>query len=304
MSRTKSNPIEYEFGGPFGALSTMVSLPIVIYFLYFLCTGSDNCFSIFPFDFPSFPDFSNIEFWNTNAFLSCILWIVWLIVLQFILPGKIVKGVKLEDGTQLEYKINGFLSFILSIIVIITCQYFHIINLGFIYNHYISYITSSVLISLLLSIYLYINSFNNGGNRNKNKILAQGGNTGNFIYDFFIGRELNPRIFSFDLKVFCELKPGLIGWIIIDYSMAIHQYELYGNISNGMILVCLFQTIYVADALWFEQSILTTMDVTTDGFGYMLAFGDLAWVPFTYSLQARYLATIDFFQWDIIIVIN
>ena len=36
-----------------------------------------------------------------------------------------------------------------------------------------------------------------------------------------------------------------------------------------------------------EQAILTTMDITTDGFGYMLAFGDLAWVPFTYSLQAR-----------------
>ncbi len=31
------------------------------------------------------------------------------------------------------------------------------------------------------------------------------------------------------------------------------------------------------------------MDITTDGFGFMLAAGDLAWVPFTYSLQARYL---------------
>ena len=31
------------------------------------------------------------------------------------------------------------------------------------------------------------------------------------------------------------------------------------------------------------------MDITTDGFGFMLAGGDLAWVPFTYSLQARYL---------------
>lgn len=30
-------------------------------------------------------------------------------------------------------------------------------------------------------------------------------------------------------------------------------------------------------------------DITTDGFGFMLAFGDLAWVPFTYSLQARVL---------------
>lgn len=33
------------------------------------------------------------------------------------------------------------------------------------------------------------------------------------------------------------------------------------------------------------------MDITTDGFGYMLSFGDLAWVPFVYSLQARYLVS-------------
>lgn len=32
--------------------------------------------------------------------------------------------------------------------------------------------------------------------------------TGYRIYDFFIGRELNPRIGSFDLKEFCELYPG------------------------------------------------------------------------------------------------
>ena len=31
------------------------------------------------------------------------------------------------------------------------------------------------------------------------------------------------------------------------------------------------------------------MDITTDGFGFMLAVGDLAWVPFVYSLQPRYL---------------
>ena len=32
------------------------------------------------------------------------------------------------------------------------------------------------------------------------------------------------------------------------------------------------------------------MDITTDGFGHMLSFGDLAWVPFTYTMQARFLA--------------
>jgi len=52
-----------------------------------------------------------------------------------------------------------------------------------------------------------------------------------------------------------------------------------------MLLVNAFHLLYVADGLWFEPCILTTMDITTDGFGFMLAFGDLTWVPFTYSLQ-------------------
>ena len=59
--------------------------------------------------------------------------------------------------------------------------------------------------------------------------------------------------------------------------------------TAAMALVCAFHGVYVWDALWSEKAILTTMDITTDGFGFMLVFGDLTWVPFTYSLQARYL---------------
>ena len=43
------------------------------------------------------------------------------------------------------------------------------------------------------------------------------------------------------------------------------------------------------DSLWLESHILTTMDITSDGLGFMLTFGNMAWLPFTYSLQARYL---------------
>ena len=36
-------------------------------------------------------------------------------------------------------------------------------------------------------------------------------------------RELNPRVLwgSFDLKEFCELKPGLIGWFILNLGIPI-----------------------------------------------------------------------------------
>ncbi len=83
--------------------------------------------------------------------------------------------------------------------------------------------------------------------------------------------------------------PGLIGWVVIDLAMAYKQHEIHGYVTTSMLLVCAFHLLYVADALYFEKCVLTTMDITTEGFGFMLAFGDLTWVPFTYSLQARYL---------------
>ncbi len=73
--------------------------------------------------------------------------------------------------------------------------------------------------------------------------------------------------------------------------MAVKQYELHGQVSSSMVLVCLFQGWYVFDAFLSEvwrrareslitqSAILSTMDIVSDGFGYMLAFGDLAWYP-------------------------
>ena len=39
-----------------------------------------------------------------------------------------------------------------------------------------------------------------------------------------------------------------------------------------------------------KANILTQMDITTDGYGFMLTFGNLVWVPFLFGVQARYLA--------------
>ena len=78
---------------------------------------------------------------------------------------------------------------------------------------------------------------------------------GNIIYDFFIGRELNPRIGPLDLKFFCELRPGLIGWVMLDWLMVLKAYQDTGAFPPNLVLVTVFQTLYVADALWFEVSL-------------------------------------------------
>ena len=57
-------------------------------------------------------------------------------------------------------------------------------------------------------------------------ITAEAGSTPSGFYNFFMGRELNPRIGTFDIKHFIELYPGLIGWLVIDLSMVVKQQQV------------------------------------------------------------------------------
>lgn len=163
------------------------------------------------------------------------------------------------------------------------------LKLSALYDLYEELAVAAATISFALSIMLYLASCRKGA-----KLADASGTVGQSVaYDFFIGRELNPRIGPLDLKFFCELRPGLLGWVIINLGMLSKQREIQGYVSASMIMVNVFQGLYVWDGLFFERAILTTMDITTEGFGFMLAFGDLCWLPFTYSLQAHYLVTND-----------
>jgi ABC-type phosphate/phosphonate transport system permease subunit len=43
------------------------------------------------------------------------------------------------------------------------------------------------------------------------------------------------------------------------------------------------------DALYYEEGMLTMLDIVYDPFGWMLAFGDIAYVPYLYPLSSLYL---------------
>jgi delta14-sterol reductase len=165
----------------------------------------------------------------------------------------------------------------------------------FIYDNYLQILTANILIAYALAFFVYVRSFGVKAGNPENRELAAGGHSGNMLYDWFIGRELNPRVTipligEIDIKEFMELRPGLMGWLIMNYTFVAHQYKTYGYVTDSIALITLFQTLYVLDSFWMESAILTTMDITTDGFGFMLAFGDLVWVPFIYSIQTRYLS--------------
>uniref|UniRef100_A0A7S0NZH8 Delta(14)-sterol reductase n=1 Tax=Calcidiscus leptoporus TaxID=127549 RepID=A0A7S0NZH8_9EUKA len=281
--------VHYEFGGPLGALGVMLLLPIVVVVLYFGC-GASTCIAGWPSSMEhvraALDAARATPLWDWKATGVVFGWSITQALLYVVLPGPKTYGVLLRNGSRLRYPMNGHLAFWLSLLALKLLPYTGG-SLVYLYDHYLQLATASMALSVLLSVLSFAASFVPGCE------LAEGGDTGNRLYDFFIGRALNPRVGALDLKAMCELRPGLIGWVVLNLGMAAAQFERIGHVSWPMICVVAFQAVYVWDALYHEQAILTTMDITTDGFGFMLAFGDMTWVPFTYSLQARLLVDHD-----------
>ncbi|XP_015712733.1 delta(14)-sterol reductase LBR isoform X1 [Coturnix japonica] len=280
MEKPSSKTKELEFGGRFGTFVLMFLLPATVLYLLLMCKQDDPSLMNFP---PPLPALESL--WEAKVFGVFLLWFFFQALFYLLPIGKVVEGLPLSTGRKLQYRINGFYAFVLTAAAIGTLLYFQF-ELHYLYDHFMQFAVAAAVFSMALSIYLYIRSL-----KAPEEDLAPGGNSGYLVYDFFTGHELNPRIGSFDLKYFCELRPGLIGWVVINLAMLLAEMKIYNQSmpSLSMILVNSFQLLYVVDALWNEEAVLTTMDITHDGFGFMLAFGDLVWVPFVYSLQAFYL---------------
>nr|XP_030872128.1 delta(14)-sterol reductase LBR isoform X2 [Gorilla gorilla gorilla] len=230
---------DLEFGGVPGVFLIMFGLPVFLFLLLLMCKQKDPSLLNFPPPLPAL-----YELWETRVFGVYLLWFL-IQVLFYLLPiGKVVEGTPLIDGRRLKYRLNGFYAFILTSAVIGT-SLFQGVEFHYVYSHFLQFALAATVFCVVLSVYLYMRSLKAPRND------LSPASSGNAVYDFFTGRELNPRIGTFDLKYFCELRPGLIGW----------------------------------------EALLTTMDIIHDGFGFMLAFGDLVWVPFIYSFQAFYLVS-------------
>lgn len=57
-----------------------------------------------------------------------------------------------------------------------------------------------------------------------------------------MGIEFNPRIGKwFDFKLFFNGRPGIVAWTLINLSYMAKQQELYGHVTNSMVLVNVLQ---------------------------------------------------------------
>jgi delta14-sterol reductase len=278
---TEPEPVDrWAFGGPWGALGLTVALPLIVFYLW-VCIA-DHGGALF---FPGSAD----EWWvllrrvpapTPTAALIYGAWLLLQVALQLLLPGRWVEGTPLADGSRLKYKMNGWLSWWLTWVILGGSVALGLVPATLFYDHYGPLLATATLLAYAYSVWLYLHGVRHGENERTH---------GNVIHDFFMGSSLNPRTGFFDHKLFCEARPGLILWVAANLSLAARQYQVHGTVTTPMILVCLFHFWYIADYYLHEEAILTTFDIKHENFGFMLCFGDLVWVPFTYTYQAFYL---------------
>lgn len=126
--------------------------------------------------------------------------------------------------------------------------------------------------------------------------------TGRFVYDFFMGAELNPRIFGImDMKMFFEVRLPWFILFLLSSAAAVKQYDTYGYVTPQIAFFVLAHWLYANACAKGEELIVTTFDMSHEKWGYMLIFWNMAGVPMTYCHGTLYLVkhTPEVYQWSI-----
>ncbi|KAF3771138.1 hypothetical protein M406DRAFT_59893 [Cryphonectria parasitica EP155] len=301
----------YDFGGPPGAAAIVLGLPVLLNLWYFACNDVSGCPApaLLQPRTLTWEGFKMQAPWPAEGIWGFSSWRVtgWVfayyalsLVLYGVLPAHEVYGSKLrESGRPLLYRFNAFHASAAQLVACAVGTYLYGAEWTlwtFITDNYLQIMTVNTLLAFGISILVYLRSFSVTPGNSDMRELAAGGHTGNVIYDFYIGRELNPRITlpligEVDVKAWLEMRPGLTGWVLLDLAFVAQQYRNYGYVSDSMVFTTAVQSFYSLYGQYNEARVLSMMDIITDGLGFMLTFGDIVWVPFLYSTQCRYLAT-------------
>jgi 7-dehydrocholesterol reductase len=218
-----------------------------------------------------------------QAAVILLSWYTFQVLLYVYLPGPSGTGQNTPAGYRLSYHVNGLRAYVVSHLMYFLMVFLGLIPATIVYDHWPSLLVMANIFGYCLAIFAYYKAQFFPTHREDLKV------SGSLIYDFFMGIELNPRIGEFDFKLFFNGRPGIIGWSITNLSFMAAQYHSFGTISNSMIIVVLLQAMYIIDFFYHENWYLCTIDIAHDHFGWYLAWGDVVWLPFNYTLQALYL---------------
>jgi delta24(24(1))-sterol reductase len=300
----------FDFGGSWGVSAMIIGFPLLMYYMWIGATFYNGKFPT-PAYGQNFSDFvkhmGNLVY--EEAFPSLLAWKIYCLFVVFeavcycLLPGVWVYGKPLahEGGKQLKYYCSGVWSFYTTILVMGALHYSGLFPLYTIIDEFGSIMSVAIISGFLVSFVAYFSALARG---------AQHRMTGYPIYDFFMGAELNPRLFGIlDFKMFFEVR---LPWYILfglSCATAARQYEQYGYVSAEVCFLVMAHFLYANACSKGEECIVTTWfvlplqsreirtnflrDMYFEKWGFMLIFWNLAGVPLSYCHCTLYLANHD-----------
>ncbi|WOL03465.1 delta(14)-sterol reductase [Canna indica] len=218
-----------------------------------------------------------------NSVILLLSYFVYLATIGSVLPGKIVPGAVLPDGSRLHYRCNGLASLLLLIALLGAGIYMKWISSAVIADKGVELLSATFIFSLFVSLVLYATGLKS---QSKSSSLRPHV-TGDFVHDWWFGVQLNPHCLGIDLKFFF-VRAGMMGWLLINLSLLAKTYEA-GNANVSVILYHTFCALYVLDYFFYEEFMTSTWDIIAERLGFMLVFGDLVFIPFTFSIQGWWL---------------
>jgi len=241
----------------------------------FFCKGKRSLTQIWSNEFNYWPTLADWELY--------VGWYIFQVILYIYLPGNIGYGQLTPGGHKLKYKTNGLNAWIVTHLVFLLGVWLGKINGSIIYDRFPQLVVIVTILGYALAVFAYLKAIYFPTHPDDCKW------SGSVLYDFCMGVEMNPRIGEFDFKLFHNGRPGIVAWTVINLSFTFKQYELYGYVTNSMVVVNVIHCLYVVDLFWNEDWYLRTIDIAHDHFGWYLAWGDLTWLPTMYTLQGHYL---------------
>jgi Delta24(24(1))-sterol reductase len=250
---------EFEFGGSLGTGALMLLFPILMWYMWAGATYYDGKF---PSRQPgqTWPEFGfelvnlvyNGAFPHAKAWLYYWSYLIFEAACYCLLPGVTGYGKPLahEGGKQLPYFCNAYLSLYFTLAVMAVLHYTGIWPLYTALDEFGPMLSVAILSGFIVSFVAYFSCLWRG---------RQHRMTGYPIYDFFMGAELNPRLFGIiDFKMFFEVRIPWYMLLIISLGAAARQYEQYGYVSAEVMFLVMAHYLYANACSKGEELIITT----------------------------------------------
>ncbi|KAG9048018.1 C-24(28) sterol reductase [Tulasnella sp. UAMH 9824] len=279
----------YEFGGPIGVTIMIAIFPPLMYYFWICLWFYDGALvhpnglgDIVPFFgrmWRHIVEDAYPDAWSTTFYVGLM---AFQLFLAFVMPGYQQEGLPVPslNYKTLMYNCNALACWYATLVTSFVLHWFGIFRLSGIVDHFGGIMTVSILWGFGLSLVTYWVAVLNGTAMRM---------SGNFMYDFWMGAPLNPRIGNVDLKMFQEVR---IPWVLLFYiclSGACKQYDDYGYVSANVAFMVLATGLYINACAKGEECIPQTWDMFHEKDGFMLIFWNFAGVPFTYCYPTLYM---------------